>query len=140
MTALNSLVTTSLQVRTRRLERRVRDFVAPYLQPRESVDVVLADTFGGRSNSFWFTRSYSLVLTNERALVIRRSTFFGYPRTLEGQYPRNSTKVIEYRRGFFWSFLRLRLPGDPDLRLNIRRIVRSSADDFVRALDPAIAS
>lgn len=125
-------------------QQRIADLVASQLQPGEGVEAVLKTSQTGPSPwliSFisylllFFVRYYAIAVSNQRVFLVRLG-WTGRPKIIEAVYPRQSVRVIEYKTGL-WSVLRLDRPTDGELKLNVARMVRGSADAVVAALGGA---
>jgi hypothetical protein len=128
-----------------RRREKVEERVKRELQPGESIEATLAFAQTGPTPLLqvltylaWFwIRLKAIVATNQRVLVVKRSTWLNRVQDVEAAYARNDVSVVEYRPPRVWGKLRLGLRGSP-LKLNIHRIHAKQAEQLVNVLGGAI--
>ena len=125
-------------------QRRVADFVAPQLRPDEFVDIVVPNV-DERPSWFWAIlaivavspirgASNSLVMTNQRLLVVRQTWNF-WPKKIKWDWPLRSVRVFEYTQGTSQSYLCIYIPDGPTLQVTIGNLYDAEADELVTVLE-----
>jgi len=123
---------------------RAREAVAGRLEPGEEIEVLL---FGMTRPSLWldflispllavFQRSWYVVLTDRRVLVVPLDRWSGRPTGVEWDEPRAGVRVDRYKRGVLMGKLFLRRVADGGvLKLQFVFRFRSDALAVKAALD-----
>ena len=125
-------------------QQRVADTIASQLQPGEQIQAILKTSQTGPSpvvfafvGAIWslFQQFYAIAVTDRQVFFVSLSKLSGRASKVAQVYPRSGVKVIEFKEGALWSALRLDRPGAGEIKLNVARIVRSSAEAVVAALN-----
>jgi hypothetical protein len=124
-----------------RRRAKVEEKVRPQLQAGENIDATLS--FAQTGPTPWFAiltyliffwiRYYAFIATNQRVLVVKRSTLLGRVLDVESTYTRDQASVVEYRPPKVWGKLELQLGPSP-WTLNIHRMHKQECDAFVQVL------
>ena len=124
-----------------RRRAKVEEKVRPQLQAGESIDATLS--FAQTGPTPWFAlltyliffwiRYYAFVATNQRVLLVKRSSFLNRVLDVESTFDRNQVTVTEYRPPTVWGKLMLQV-GPTPWTLNIHRMHKQECDAFVQVL------
>jgi hypothetical protein len=125
-------------------QRRVADFVAPHLRPREFVKIVMPDVMEKRS---WLwavfqivaaqrdrNQSHSLVMTNERLLAVSQ-TWDLWPKKITWDWPLGSVRVFRYIQRASRNHLSIYILDGPAFECTFGKWYDAEADELVDVLE-----
>ena len=124
-------------------QQRVADVVTPQLGAGEQIQAILKTSQTGPSPFMYalfgwiwslFIKYYAIAVTDRRVFLVNLSRLSGRAKSVGQVYPRADVKVVEWKEGALWSTLRLQASGGAEVKLNVARIVRASAETVVAAI------
>jgi hypothetical protein len=128
-----------------RRRAKTLEATTPLLRPGEQVRAMLPFAQTGPVPWFFaitylilfFIKYYAIVATDQRVLFLKRGKLAGKVHsTIVEEHPLGQVTVAEWKANPVWSRLMLARP-DGVMKLNVHRVHRSDAEEFIAALTPS---
>jgi hypothetical protein len=124
---------------TERRREQVREFASSHLEEGERIVAVLPNGVTGwpwlPSLNLLLASAFAVVVTDRRVLFVGCSTASGVPESLDASVPRDSVRVLGWRRGAVWGKLVITRPDrSGPFKLNVPRVYGGDGEEVASAL------